>query len=161
VADIPLGSLEVAGWLRRFDVPPMQVSRAANFGNLIELLGYDLNPPGEGSAAAEVVLYWRAAAAMEIAYTTFVHVLDAAGQVIAQVDHVPGDGAFPTTGWLPGEVITDRFVVPLPPDAIARAHAVEVGAYDPATLQRLPQLDDVGNVLDWRVLLPLQPAEAP
>jgi hypothetical protein len=157
VADIALGSLEVAGWPRRFDVPPMQFSRPANLGDRLELLGYDLQPPGVSGGGAEVVLYWRAAAAMDTGYTTFVHVLDAAGQMIAQVDHVPGDGAFPTTGWLPGEVIADRFIVPIPADRLGAAHSIEAGAYDPATLERLPQLDADGQIVDTRVLLPLAP----
>jgi hypothetical protein len=160
-ANIALGSLQVAGWSRRFDLPQAQFAVRANFSDRFELLGYDLLPPSPAVINPEITLYWRAASAMDVGYTTFVHVLDAAGQVVAQVDHVPGDGAFPTTGWLPGEVIADRFVVPLPADRIADAHEIEVGAYDPATLQRLSVLGADGRTLDTRLLLPLTQAADP
>ncbi|MDW8072598.1 MAG: hypothetical protein RMK79_14145, partial [Anaerolineae bacterium] len=132
----------------------------ANFANQMALLGYDLLLPDATRASPEVVLYWRALAPMEIHYTTFVHVLDREGRVVAQVDHVPGNGAFPTTGWLPGEVIADRFVISAAPDQLASASQLEVGVYDLDTLERLPVLDLTGKVQDTRVLLPVNPSSA-
>jgi hypothetical protein len=68
---------------------------------------------------------------------------------------VPGDGAFPTTGWLPREVIADEFVVPLPESEAMAATQLELGIYDPATGERLPVVDGAGEVIDSRVVLPL------
>jgi hypothetical protein len=91
---------------------------------------------------------------METDYTTFVHFLDETGQVVAQVDHVPGDGSFPTNGWLPGEVVADRFAVPWSVEMGTSAQQIEIGVYDPRTLERLPVLDQAGEPIDTRVLLP-------
>ncbi len=149
---VPLGKLRVQGWPRRFDVPPMQTSVGANFAGQIELLGYGLhtesNPPG-------IVLYWRALSAMDVSYVAFVHLLDRSGQVVGQVDRVPGDGAFPTTGWLPGEIITDSYQLPLTGAATNSATTIEIGLYDPATGKRLALLDQAGSPLDDKVLLPI------
>jgi hypothetical protein len=119
-----------------------------------------LAPSSQPSADNEprtlsITLYWRALSEMDVSYTTFVHLLDESGQVLSQVDHVPGDGAFPTTGWLPREVIADEFLVPLPDGETTAATQFELGIYDPATGQRLPVVDGAGKVIDTRVLLPL------
>jgi hypothetical protein len=65
-------------------------------------------------------------------YTAFVHVLGPDGDLLAQADRVPAEGARPTTGWLPGEVIADAYDLPL-----AGAAALRVGLYDAATGERL------------------------
>jgi 4-amino-4-deoxy-L-arabinose transferase-like glycosyltransferase len=148
VVELPLGSLHVQGWPRQFDVPPMQATVGASFGDQIELLGYDLR----GDAALDVILYWRALREMDISYTAFVHVLDEADQVVSQVDHVPGGGVFPTTGWLANEVIADHFVVPLPESKTSAALQIEVGIYNPVTGERL-WISDQADLGD-RLLLP-------
>jgi hypothetical protein len=181
VAELPLGTLHVQGWPRRFDLPSLQHPAGANFANQIELLGYDIQPlpapsaqplparaaePGRAAPTSQppannepqtlsITLYWRALSEMDVSYTTFVHLLDESQQVMGQMDHVPGDGAFPTTGWLPSEVIADEFVVPLPESEAMAATHLELGIYDPATGERLPVVDGAGEVIDTRVLLPL------
>jgi hypothetical protein len=154
VAEIELGKLRVQGWKRRFDVPPMQNAANANFGDQLELLGYDLHPDANPPS---VVLYWRGASAMNVSYTAFVHLLDQGGKVIAQVDHVPGNGAFPTTGWLPGEVIADEYQLTALAPSGSSAEQLEVGLYDPATGERLPVVDKTSQTMDTRMLLPLVP----
>jgi hypothetical protein len=73
--------------------------------------------------------------------------------VVSQVDHVPGGGAFPSTGWLPGEVISDQFSVALPgSEAPAQ---VEIGVYDAATGERLPVVNQSGQAVDTRILIPM------
>jgi hypothetical protein len=132
----------------------MQTGVGANFGNQIELLGYDLSAGDGESGMLHVVLYWRAMSEMEVGYTTFVHVLDAGGQLVSQVDHAPGGGAFPTTGWLADEVIADEFSVPIPQDR-SLATQLEVGIYDSITGKRLPVLGEAHEKIDTRVLLRL------
>jgi hypothetical protein len=154
VADFPLGTLHVESWQRHFEVPPVQTGVGANFGNQIELLGYDLPAGDEESSMLHVVIYWRAMSEMEVGYITFVHVLDAGGQVVSQVDHVPGGGAFPTTGWLADEVIADEFSVPIPRDG-SSATQLEIGIYDSITGERLPVLGEAHEKIDTRVLLRL------
>lgn len=132
----------------------MQAVVEANFADQMELLGLDVATPVTDTADLTITLYWRALSEMETDYTTFLHILDEAGQVVAQVDHVPGDGAFPTTGWLPGEVVADRFAVPWSAQMETSTQQVEIGVYDPRTLERLPVLDQAGQPIDTRVLLP-------
>jgi len=144
IAEVPLGTLHIQGWSRRFEVPLLQYRFAANFADQIELLGYDFQIDAstasqEGSVI--ITLYWRALSEMDVNYTTFVHLLGEAGQVVSQVDHIPGAGAFPATGWLPGEIIIDEFVVPLSEDESVLSLRSEVGIYNPATGERLHVVD--------------------
>jgi hypothetical protein len=141
LAEVPLGVLRVQGWPRQFDVPPMQAAVGANFDDQIELLGYDLSVLNEGTGAVDVILHWRALSEMDVSYTTFVHLLNETGQVVSQVDHLPGDGNFPTTGWLQGEVVADGFVIPLPKVESQDISQLEVGIYDRATGERLLVVD--------------------
>jgi hypothetical protein len=153
VAEIELGELRVQGWKRRFDVPPMQTATDANFGGQIELLGYDLHPDANPPS---LTLYWRSMSAVDVSYTAFVHLLDPAGKVIGQVDHVPGDGAFPTTGWLPGEVIADEYQLTtpaLPGGGAAGPLRLEAGLYDAQTGQRLPVVNQQGETVADHVIL--------
>ncbi len=122
---VSIASLNVRVPARSFTVPSMAHVLNASLGQPVKLLGYDLDPAG-------VTLYWQAVAALDISYSVFVHALDPAGTITSQVDSPPLGGARPTTGWLPGEVLADRYNLPL-----GGAAALEVGLYDPATRQRL------------------------
>jgi hypothetical protein len=110
---------------RSFTLPTMQQTLNLPIGDAIQLLGFDRTASG-------ITLYWQALAPMEMSYTAFAHALNAEGRVIAQVDNIPAAGSRPTTGWLPGEVITDTYAL----DLSGAAH-LDVGFYDPKTLTRL------------------------
>lgn len=110
---------------RSFTLPAPQHPRAEVFNETMKLLGYDVTATG-------LTLYWQALALMDTRYTVFIHTFDAEDHHLAQVDAVPQKGARPTTGWLPGEVITDTYVI-----SLAGAAKIEIGMYNPLTLDRL------------------------
>ena len=89
---------------------------------------------------------------MEASYTVFTHLLDEAQQIRGQQDNVPIRGSYPTPLWAPGEVVVDEYALLIQPDAPAGRAVIEVGLYDPATMQRLPVLDPTGTTGD-RILL--------
>ncbi len=90
---------------RSFSAPEMQQTVDADFGGRIRLLGYDL----QGSdAVLRLRLHWRALAAVDTDYKVFVHLFDPATEVIvAQEDVLAGSDAYPTTRWVPDEVVSD------------------------------------------------------
>jgi hypothetical protein len=118
-------------------------------------LGYDA-PKLETGTESElsVTLYWQAERTTDSAYMAFVHVLDSEGQLIAQRDSSPQNGAAPTTSWLSGEVIRDEYTITVPSEVLAGPLGIEVGMYDPTTGERLPVYDMLGSRLeDDRALL--------
>ncbi|MFQ5613688.1 MAG: ArnT family glycosyltransferase [Anaerolineae bacterium] len=143
VNTLSLGAVRVEGWQRSFTEPEPQMALDARFGAAITLLGLDLSTrtlaPGQ---ALNATLFWRAGAEIPASYTAFVHLIGPDGRLHGQVDQVPGGGAYPTSGWLPGEVIADAYAIAVPADAPAGDYQLEIGLYDPATGQRLGAGDE-------------------
>ncbi len=121
-------------------------------GEEIALIGYDLtlgDPLG-------LTLYWRCLGTPGDDYTVFVHALDAAGDIVAQADSQPQSGAYPTSIWVPGEVVPDEFALPMT-DLPGGDYRLAVGLYRLATAERLPMTDARGQRLpDDRLLLPVR-----
>jgi hypothetical protein len=115
----------------------------AQFGEDMTLRGFAAK---RSATDVTVTLYWQASRPMDRSYQVFVHLLDAAGTIIAQHDGVPAGGAWPTTAWPPGSLVTDVHTLVLP-----APYRLAVGAYDSVSGQRLP----VAGVSDDRLLLNL------
>jgi hypothetical protein len=62
--------------------------------------------------------------------TAFLHVLDENGKLVAQDDHTPQRGEYPTDLWTPGECVRETFTLNIPPDASGKLRAV-TGFYSP------------------------------
>jgi hypothetical protein len=136
-------------------VPSIRYPLVMNFDHQVELLGYDLEEtslrPGD---TLHLSLYWQALTEMDKSYTVFTHLLDSDNRIRGQKDSVPGDGTLPTTSWGAGEIITDRYEIAVHSDAQPGRYVLEIGLYDAATGQRLPLVNQDGQRLDDRVLLP-------
>ena len=72
------------------------------------------------------------------AWAVFIHLVDAAGQIVAQADAIPAGGERPTTGWRRGEYITDSYRLTLPPGLPAGDYRLNVGLYNPDDGTRPP-----------------------
>jgi hypothetical protein len=135
---LDLGTIRVKGRERSFTIPQMQHTMGDMLGGKVRLLGYDLEPtnprPGD---VLRLTLYWQDIVPMDTSYTVFTHLLDPSGQLRGQRDSVPGAGTLPTTGWVPGEVITDRYDIAIDPAALPGDYVLELGLYNVATGQRL------------------------
>jgi hypothetical protein len=152
---LAIGETRVEGQERLFTVPLIEHPLSAQFGQEIELLGYDL--ARADYKAGEVIplrLYWRARAAIQGDYKVFVHLEGEGAQILAQDDSVPDKWRRPTTGWQPEEVIGDDHSLSLPAAVPAGHWNLWVGMYDPTTMQRLPVRDENGvSLADDRLLL--------
>jgi hypothetical protein len=140
---------------RRFDVPAdISHPERVELGAGVTFLGYDLEPttlkPGD---ILHLTLYWRARAPMDVSYKVFTHLLKVDIGMWGQVDGFPMDGSRPTTGWLPGEVIIDRYDIPVDPAAPGGDYFVEVGMYHLETLERLPAVAGGQRLVDDRILI--------
>ena len=101
------------------------VSTTAIFGGQIRLIGYSLDANG-------LTLCWSALQTISDDYTVFVHVLDQQGRSLSNADSQPRAGQYPTSAWLPGELIEDRHPLVVPAGA-----TIQVGLYKLDTLERL------------------------
>ena len=116
----------------------------ANFGNQIDLLGFEVADRLSPGAEFDVTLYWEAQRPPEDYYVVFAHLLDADGQLVASHDGPPLDGRYPTMAWLPGDVVPDVHRLVLDPDTPAGMYDLRVGMYQWPSLERLPVWDGQG-----------------
>ncbi len=111
-------------------------------GDAIALEGYRLPHvtymPGD---IIPLTLAWRAETARGEPLKVFVHVLDVAGQLVAQYDGEPRDGLFPTSLWEAGTRLDDNYGVWLPTDLPPGAYALNIGLYRYSG-ERLPIIHD-------------------
>lgn len=131
---------------RRFEPSAaVQYPAHAGFGGLVTLLGLTVDDqsgqaaPARPGSSVPVTVTWQAMQPMATAYTGFVHLVDAHGTIVAQDDHEPRLGEAPTTRWVTGEVVEDRYLVHLPDDLPPGLYQFEIGLYD-AGQPGLPRL---------------------
>ncbi len=110
----------------------------ARFGDQITLSGYEVLGETTQGKTIEIRLYWQAVRPPDDNYFVFIHLLDAAGQLVVNHDGQPMDGRFATRAWQPGITVPDNHPLLLPPDLPPGNYQVMVGLYQQETGVRLP-----------------------
>ncbi len=139
-APLKLGALHLTAPQRTFTAPEGLTIINANFGptSLYGLSAPTQAAPGE---SISVRLVWESRTPLSESYRVFLHLINPEGVLIAQSDGVPADWTRPTTGWLPGEFVTETRTLPLPPDAPPGTYTLFAGMYSPDTALRLTTPD--------------------
>ncbi len=108
----------------------------------IRLVGFELE--GITPARLDFTLAWQASRPPRADYTVFAQLLNGS-RLVAGFDRPPLDGAYPTSTWLPGQVILDLRSIPLdnvPPGQ----YRLVVGLYHPETGQRMRTAEGADTV---------------
>jgi hypothetical protein len=139
----PLGLFHNQSRGTALDIPA--VSKLANLGDQVLMLGYEPDiqavRPGD---VLDLTLYWKAAQPLAIDYQVFVHVVDAAGNLVAQSDKLnPGD--FPTHRWPVDRYVPDTHRLVLPADLPPGPYEVRTGMWVQSEGWRLPLFDAGGR----------------
>jgi hypothetical protein len=136
-APLSVGELRVTAPQRAFAPPAVAETLDATLGP-VTLVGLDVPRAGAARGAQlPVTLVWRANALLPDSYHVFVHLLGPDGALAAQSDGVPAGWTRRTTGWLPGEYVTDARALSLQPDLAPGTYTLWAGLYLPATGERL------------------------
>jgi Dolichyl-phosphate-mannose-protein mannosyltransferase len=77
--------------------------------------------------------FWQVEQPFNEDFFIFIHVLDAAGNTVAQRDAPPWQGRFPTSSWHPNSIVVDVNDLPLPPSLPPGDYMIVVGMFDPAS----------------------------
>ncbi|MBI5649460.1 MAG: glycosyltransferase family 39 protein [Chloroflexi bacterium] len=113
----------------RFSAEPNPaITRVANFGDKIKLLGFD-SIPTPANFGATFRLYWHALDALDADYSIALRVRDANGFVVGKLDRRPAGYNYPTTRWKKDEKLFGEFTVPLITGAPPGNYFVEVTLY--------------------------------
>ena len=129
-------------------------SIGAKFGQAISLQRFSITSsnihPGD---LLSMLLYWQSAPRVEKDYTVFIHLLDANGNVRAQIDAMPGEGRYPTSVWDVDEIVRDNYALRLPNDLAPGNYKIQVGLYEQPSLSRLPVVGADGTELGDHLIL--------
>ena len=133
---VSLGNVTVQGRRHEMNAPATENPADVTFGGIARLVGYD-DAINSATGAIAVTLCWQALGASDRPLTVFAHLQNAQGDVIGYGDGEPGNGEFPTTGWLAGEYLDDAHRITFLPAAAEGGLRLAIGLYDPATGERL------------------------
>lgn len=119
-------------------IPPQAMRANAQWANGIALEAYRVDTEFfRAGDTSEWTIYWRAKELRARDETIFVQVVNENGEIVAQADHDPLHGAYPTSLWTPNELIPDSFTLALPSDLAAGKYEMYVGWYERATNERV------------------------
>ncbi|GAB4409973.1 MAG: hypothetical protein Fur0044_03620 [Anaerolineae bacterium] len=112
--------------------PPSPFRLAVN--NDLALIGYNLElervPPG---ANLWVTLYWQALTSVSHDYVILLRLLDQAGQEAAYWLGRPVRSGYPSTGWQPGQIVQDPWLLTVPAEAKPGVYRLEIALFDAET----------------------------
>lgn len=106
----------------------------------ITLEAFDITE-NEINQAIDLTLTWRSDHPTIEPYVVFVHVLDEAGNLVAQQDGWAVDGTWPTTCWDNEELVVDSRSITMPKGSAPGVYTVITGVYNGQTGTRLITLD--------------------
>ena len=130
----------------------LALSAAAAFDQGMTLTAAGLPAQITPGRPLTVTLAWAARAAPLLNLTAFVHLLAADGAILAQDDHQPTGGQYPTSLWRPGEGSLETYRLNVPAGAAGPVTLI-AGLYHAPTGQRLSVLDQAGQPAADHVVL--------
>ncbi|HEX2915731.1 MAG TPA: phospholipid carrier-dependent glycosyltransferase [Chloroflexia bacterium] len=113
----------------------------ALFGDKITLVGFENAPQVNLAQTGNKIplrLYWRGEQKIPDNYVVFVHLLNEAGDTVAQRDNAPRNGQWDTSKWVPGETFDDDMSLNVATKLPPGRYKLEIGVYQPADGKRLP-----------------------
>jgi hypothetical protein len=122
---------------------PRTPSGATLGAGAVVLDGY--RHPGEVQAGGVLLLalFWRATHPLPLDYTVYVHLVDAAGNKVAQRDVPPLEGRRPTSAWKPGDLVRDDQDLFVPETVAPGTYRLLAGMYDATTMT---PINDAGPI---------------
>ena len=129
-----------------------QALPGAVFGPAIHLLSAAYPQHSPAGAVLPVELQWQATSPPAEDYHVFIHLVNGAGETVAQADGQPAMWTRPTSTWREEEIIVDRHGLWLPPELPPGLYRLRLGLYRPTDGRRL-LLDSGGDAILLEVTL--------
>jgi hypothetical protein len=102
-----------------------------------------------------LTLEWQVEDVVQRPYTVFNHLIDAQGNLVAQVDGWSVNGKWPPTCWQAGEPIIDQYQINLPNDLPAGNYSLQTGLYDARDGVRLQTEAGIDFVIIGQIPIPV------
>lgn len=115
----------------------------ATFEGQLTLLGYEwLERPSGPGGFLSLLTYWRVQMPPPERIKTFVHLLDAQGDLIVQDDGLES----PPQGWAEGDLIVQHHLLQQAPESPEGLYTLQLGLYNPLSQSRL-RVDGIDRLL--------------
>jgi hypothetical protein len=142
VANVPNGQastdlasvIHISAPSHSFVAPPVDIQVNTRLGDVATLMGAQVESNTSDLSAGSpvtVTLVWRVEKTPSVSFHVFLHLLDPDGNLVAQSDGIPAEWSRPTTGWLPGEYISDAHMLTIPSNTRPGNYHLAVGLYTP------------------------------
>ncbi|MCE5257537.1 MAG: hypothetical protein LLG44_00575, partial [Chloroflexi bacterium] len=154
----PFGSIRPAyapaPILTQDQIPATAQPFGATYGGVMRLVATEIEARSvDPGGLVPVTLYWQVLAPMSENYSIYIHISGLQQKVVGQRDSYPGGGLRATSALEPGQIIRDRYLVPVASDAQGPVAAqVSVGLYQLASMENLPVLDEQSQTVGWPVI---------
>jgi hypothetical protein len=159
---LPLHVVRIHGieyaWVHQL-ARPFETPYEAEFGPGLRLRGYTLQ---ESQNRLIFTPSWDVRADLAADLMIFLHVYDASGARVAQIDVPPGGASLPPTSlWQPGEQVGVPLPIDVPADLPAGVYTLALGMYDMQSGVRLPLISgpiaDPALAGDHALFIPFRP----
>ena len=100
---------------------------SVNFDDQIQFHGSSDRALKSWPISFEVVDYWRSLKPPATDLRVFVEITNSEGQTVAEQEHWPQGGLFPTSKWTSGDIIRERYILVLPGSLAAGKYQIWVG----------------------------------
>jgi hypothetical protein len=125
------------------------------FADGLRVVEHDLPAAARPGERLFLGLDWEAYAQPKGRYVAYAHLLDDRQASRAGVDREILHAALTTDQWRPGQQMADRMILDLPADLPPGGYQVQVGLYSQADKVPLPLVDEAGEPVEDRLLIPL------
>lgn len=142
---VPIAPTDLGAAFDPAAVVALQPGIAAAFDQGMNLVAASLPGQITPGQALTITLAWQARAAPSLNLTAFVHLLAADGAIVAQDDHQPTGGRYPTSLWRPREGSLELYTLTVPSNAPAGPLTLITGLYHAPSGRRLPVFDQSGQ----------------
>lgn len=147
-----LDSIASIGGAEQAELPTVTNTRQEILGETIALQGYVLTPTVTSAGGVVLLdLYWRVLEQPQADYTTFVHLLNSQGELIAQLDRPAGGSGAPSSTWVAGQTLRDTYPLTIPEGTPPGTYDLRIGLYSWPSLERLPVTvagESAGDIID-------------
>ncbi|MBI2864144.1 MAG: DUF2079 domain-containing protein [Chloroflexi bacterium] len=151
--------LDQNGYLlfRRKPGPLPYTYAGLKLGDSLEAVGYELSQPSTHvGGSIEISVYWRASDDMEDdrrlpRLFTVLELMDRDGNVVSGHGKEPGNGSLQTDRWTAGDLVRERYTIPVPINIEAGEYTVTANIRTDKKSSRNPSLSYTGELTKVKV----------
>lgn len=141
------GMIPEPGWHTWFGTEKIK----ANFNNQFVLHSYEQEQEATGIL---LKMYWQAVTKPDFDYSSFVHLVDASGQVVAQADAGLGQSiSYLPTRWAAGDMVAELYNIKFPAGLPSGRYQIRTGIYNWISGERLLVFENQHPVGDFITLI--------